>query len=51
MRYLEKCADVEAESDLPGRLVGRSREARNNRSVEAAQPGLCCLGVDRGLST
>lgn len=42
---------MEAESELPGRLIGRCREARYEGAVEATDAGPCLFGVNRGLPT
>lgn len=51
LHYLEKCTNVETESDLPRWLVGGSREARDDGAVETTQARLGCLGVNRALPT
>jgi len=48
-RHLQKGADVEAKGDLSCRVVRRSREAGDERTVEAADARLGFVGVDRGL--
>lgn len=41
---------MEAESELSGRLVGGSREARDEGAVEATDARLGFVRVNRGLS-
>lgn len=48
--HLQEGADVEAEGELTGRLVGRSREGRDEGAVETTEARLCFVGVHRGLS-
>lgn len=47
--HLQKGAHVETKGDLSRRMVGRSREARDERTVEAADARLGFVGVNRGL--
>lgn len=43
--HLQKSAHVEAQGDLPRRVVSRRGEARDERTVEAADARLCLLGI------